>query len=156
MKVTLSSRTVAIPAGVTVAVKARTVTVTGKNTEGKSSTLVRAFKGNSFSATVNKEGTELKVDMWFGNRLQIATLRTICTHIENMIKGASHASAPPRRQRARECMRPNGLQPAAPRPTPGARRPAPSARIRLPPCRPPQTPDPTRSRPPSPRPRAQA
>ena len=71
----------------TVAVTARTVTVTGKNGEGKTSTLGRAFKGNSFSATVDKSGRELKVDMWFGNRLQIATLRTICTHIENMIKG---------------------------------------------------------------------
>ena len=73
----------------TVAVKARTVTVTGKNGEGKTSTLVRAFKGNSFSASVSKDGRELKVDMWFGNRLQIATLRTICSHIENMIKGVT-------------------------------------------------------------------
>jgi hypothetical protein len=83
-------------AAVTVTVKARTVTVTGKNSEGKSSTLVRAFKGNSFSATVDKSGRELKVDMWFGNRLQIATLRTICTHIENMIKG--QCSCGPRRR----------------------------------------------------------
>ena len=68
--------------------KARTVTVTGKNTEGVTSTLVRQFKGNSF-ATCMTEAGNLKVDMWFGNRQQLATLRTITTHIENMIKGVT-------------------------------------------------------------------
>lgn len=68
---------------VTVKVSARTVTVTGPR-----GTLERAFKGNSFAATsVNK--STLRVDMWFGNRKQLATLRTITTHIENMIQGVT-------------------------------------------------------------------
>ena len=71
----------------TVTVKARTVTVTGKGADGKTNTLTRAFKGNSFAATI--KGNVLTIDMWFGDRLQIATLRTICSHIENMIKGVT-------------------------------------------------------------------
>ncbi len=64
-------------------VAARTVTVTGPR-----GTLQRQFKGNSFAANLLGKRT-LKVDMWFGDRKQLATLRTITTHIENMIKGVT-------------------------------------------------------------------
>jgi large subunit ribosomal protein L9e len=64
-------------------VAARTVTVTGPR-----GTLVREFKGNSFAANLLGSRT-LRVDMWFGTRLQLATLRTITTHIENMIQGVT-------------------------------------------------------------------
>ena len=33
--------------------------------------------------------TEIKVDMWFGTRETIAAIRTICSHIENMITGVT-------------------------------------------------------------------
>jgi large subunit ribosomal protein L9e len=72
---------------VTVTVKARTVTV-----KGPLGTLERAFKGNSFAAVVQtgEDGKPvLKVDMWFGNKKQLATLRTITTHIQNMIAGVT-------------------------------------------------------------------
>ena len=68
-----------------VSVKARTVTVTGP--DGKT-TLTRAFKGNSFSVT-QTDPRKLRVEIWFGKRAEIACLRTICTHIENMIKGVT-------------------------------------------------------------------
>jgi large subunit ribosomal protein L9e len=87
MKTVLASREVVIPDGVTVTVKARTVTV-----KGPLGTLERAFKGNSFAAVVQtgEDGKPvLKVDMWFGNKKQLATLRTITTHIQNMIAGVT-------------------------------------------------------------------
>lgn len=31
----------------------------------------------------------LKVDLWFGNRENIAAIRTLCSHIENMITGVT-------------------------------------------------------------------
>lgn len=31
----------------------------------------------------------LKVDLWFGNRENIAAIRTVCSHIENMIIGVT-------------------------------------------------------------------
>ena len=64
-------------------VKARTVTVA---CAGK--TLTRSFKSNNFAATMIGKKT-LRVQIWFGKRDEISCLRTICTHIENMIKGVT-------------------------------------------------------------------
>lgn len=33
--------------------------------------------------------TQLKVTVWFGNHKHLACIRTICTHIQNMIKGVT-------------------------------------------------------------------
>ena len=38
---------------------------------------------------MNEEHTELKVDVWFGNRESIASIRTVTSHIENMITGVT-------------------------------------------------------------------
>jgi large subunit ribosomal protein L9e len=72
---------------VTVAIKSRVVTVTGP--KGK---LERAFKhiALDMQLVTNESGEkELKVDMWFGNRENVAAIRTICSHIENMIIGVT-------------------------------------------------------------------
>ena len=37
----------------------------------------------------DKEGKKLRVDMWFGKKKELATLRTITSHIENMITGVT-------------------------------------------------------------------
>jgi large subunit ribosomal protein L9e len=66
-----------------VAVAARTVTV-----KGPKGTLQRAFKSNNFAANMLGKRT-MRVDMWFGDRKQLACLRTICSHIENMITGVT-------------------------------------------------------------------
>lgn len=68
---------------VTVTVGGRTVTVKGPRGE-----LKREFKSVNFAAQLRGKHT-LKVDIWFGNRLEKACLRTICTHIENMITGVT-------------------------------------------------------------------
>jgi large subunit ribosomal protein L9e len=56
--------------------------------KGPRGTLQRAFKSNNFAANVLGKRT-MRVDMWFGNRKQLACLRTICSHIENMIVGVT-------------------------------------------------------------------
>jgi len=87
MRTIYSTKTVPIPAGVTVSIKSRVVTVTGP--KGK---LERAFKHIALDmqlVTSESGEKELKVDMWFGNRENVAAIRTICSHIENMIVGVT-------------------------------------------------------------------
>ena len=59
----------------------RVITVTGKR-----GTLVREFKHINLDITKTEEGN-VKVDLWFGKRKQLACIRTICSHIENMCTG---------------------------------------------------------------------
>lgn len=66
----------------TVVVAARVVTVTGKR-----GTIVREFKHLDLDVQHMKEAKKIRVDLWFGNRKQLACIRTICSHIENMITG---------------------------------------------------------------------
>ena len=69
---------------VTVDVKCRDVTVTGPM-----GTLNRSFKHMSLDMEKNADNTEIKVDIWFGNREAIAAIRTVCSHVENMITGVT-------------------------------------------------------------------
>jgi len=77
---------VEIPAGVTITFKSREVTV-----KGPKGTLVRSFKHMALDMqTIVEDGkNKLRVDLWFGNRETIAAIRTICSHIENMITGVT-------------------------------------------------------------------
>ena len=59
----------------------RVITVTGKR-----GMLVREFKHINLDITKTEEGN-VKVDLWFGKRKQLACIRTICSHIENMCNG---------------------------------------------------------------------
>ena len=59
----------------------RVITVSGKR-----GTLVREFKHINLDITKTEEGN-VKVDLWFGKRKQLACIRTICSHIENMRTG---------------------------------------------------------------------
>lgn len=81
-----------------VSIKARVVTVKGKLGE-----LCRDFKHMPMECRVVKgeeigeeledetalEKTFVKVDLWFANRKQLACVRTVCSHIENMIIGVT-------------------------------------------------------------------
>ncbi len=76
---------------VTVEVKARVVTVTGKL-----GTLTRDFKHipmELFTTTKTEEDetekTFLQVNVWFSTRKQLACVRTVCSHVENMIVGVT-------------------------------------------------------------------
>lgn len=68
---------------VEVTVRARNVTVSGPR--GK---LVRNFKHLNIS--MEKVGKNIRVRKWFGIRKELASVRTVCSHIENMIKGTQY------------------------------------------------------------------
>ena len=83
MKTILASNTVTIPEGVTVSMKGRSITV-----KGRRGTLHRSFNHLNLELT-RVNNTTIRVDVWFALRKQLACLRTICSHIENLIKGKS-------------------------------------------------------------------
>ncbi|XP_075591744.1 LOW QUALITY PROTEIN: ribosomal protein L9 [Dermatophagoides farinae] len=67
---------------INVSVKNRIVRV-----KGPRGILIRQFKQQLDIAMVGKK--KLRVQKWFGNRKELATVRTICSHIENMIVGVT-------------------------------------------------------------------
>lgn len=54
--------------------------------KGPRGVLVRKFRDQ---LEMSIKGKQLTVQKWFGNRKELATVRTICSHIENMIKGVT-------------------------------------------------------------------
>merc|ERR1712242_623400 len=67
--------------GVEASVKSRTVTV-----KGARGTLTKAFKHLAVDIyMVDKE--TIKVEKWFGKKKQLASVRTVCSHIGNLFKG---------------------------------------------------------------------
>jgi large subunit ribosomal protein L9e len=69
---------------VTVSVKSRVVTV-----EGKYGKLVQAFKHIPVDLKLTNNNKLIKVEMWFSTSTQRACIRTLCSHIKNMIIGVS-------------------------------------------------------------------
>ena len=60
------------------------VTVTGPR--GK---LERNFKHRQLAMAMVDGGKKMRVDLWFGKRKNVASVRTITSHIENMIVGVT-------------------------------------------------------------------
>ncbi|XP_042168333.1 60S ribosomal protein L9 [Oncorhynchus tshawytscha] len=91
MKTILSNQTVDIPDGVEVRLKGRTVIV-----KGPRGVLRREFNHiNLELSLLGKTHKKLRVDKWWGNRKELATVRTICSHVQNMIKGVTMVSVGP-------------------------------------------------------------
>jgi len=84
MKLLRSSHEVKIPEKVTVFIKSRHVTV-----KGPRGTLSRKFKYQDVDISLQNKGKTIKVEMWFGQRKQLAAIRTIASHIQNMITGVT-------------------------------------------------------------------
>lgn len=83
MKTIVSHQEVTIPDGVKVATKNSVVTVTGPR-----GTLKRSFAHAKLQIEmVGKR--KIRVQKWFGSKSELAVVRTICTHIQNMIKGVT-------------------------------------------------------------------
>merc|ERR1719336_2989818 len=83
MKTINSFQVVKVPDNVTVSVKARIVTV-----KGPRGVLKRDFRHMPIDMMMQTK-KELKVEKWFGSRKELAAVRTICSHVENMIKGVT-------------------------------------------------------------------
>ena len=72
---------VKVPEGVEATVKARSVTV-----KGARGSLTKAFK--HLAVDIYKvDADTIKVEKWFGKKKELAAVRTVCSHIENMFKG---------------------------------------------------------------------
>jgi len=56
---------------------------------GPRGTLKRSFAHLAIELTVNPNGREIKADLWFGTRQKLACIRTVLTHIRNMITGVT-------------------------------------------------------------------
>ena len=66
-----------------VKVKARVVTV-----KGPRGTLKRDF-GHMAVDIIKMSPKALKVEKWYGIKKELAAVRTVCSHIENMMKGVT-------------------------------------------------------------------
>nr|UYR00241.1 ribosomal protein L9 [Plectrocnemia conspersa] len=83
MKQIVSNQTVKIAKGLTVSVNSRLVTV-----KGPRGVLKRSFKHLALDIRMMSPRL-LKVEKWFGTKGELAAVRTVCSHIENMIKGVT-------------------------------------------------------------------
>ena len=83
MKTILATQIVRALEGVTFKCKGRKVTVVGPNGE-----LTREFKHIKCSVD-QLSATSIKIDVWGGLRKENAFLRTVCTHIKNMMVGVT-------------------------------------------------------------------
>mmetsp|Transcript_2353 Transcript_2353/g.15731 ORF Transcript_2353/g.15731 Transcript_2353/m.15731 type:complete len:194 (+) Transcript_2353:116-697(+) len=87
MKQVLSSRTLQIPEGVDVTVVSRKVTV-----KGPRGTLTKEFRHLRLDVYLveDEEGNRMmKVDAWSADRKTLAAIRTICSHVDNLITGVT-------------------------------------------------------------------
>ncbi|KAL6031250.1 hypothetical protein STEG23_012887 [Scotinomys teguina] len=84
MKTILSNQMVDIPENVDITLKGHTVIV-----KGPRGILRRDFSHINVELSLLGKMKRLQVDKWWGNRKELATVRTICSHVQNMIKGVT-------------------------------------------------------------------
>lgn len=84
MRTIKNETSIPLPKGVDVQIKARQVTVKGPHGE-----LKRSFKHLPVSINKTQAGRKITVSLYFGLAKQIASLRTVCSHIDNMITGVT-------------------------------------------------------------------
>ncbi|KXZ49787.1 hypothetical protein GPECTOR_19g238 [Gonium pectorale] len=86
MKQLLASRTLPVPAGISIEVKGRAVRV-----KGPRGTLTRDFKHLAVDMFLTEtDGHKvLQVDCHFGKKKRLASIRTVCSHVKNMFTGVT-------------------------------------------------------------------
>merc|ERR1712076_138668 len=83
MKVINTNQSVTIPEDVDASVKSRVVTV-----KGPRGTLIKSFKHLAVDISMPDKKT-VRVEKWFGKKKQLAAVRTVCSHITNLICGVT-------------------------------------------------------------------
>jgi large subunit ribosomal protein L9e len=84
MKTILRGQTVTVPEGVTLTVKTRIITV-----KGSRGTLVKDLRHLPLDMTLSEDGRSLRIERWFTSGKQPASIRSACSHIDNMIIGVT-------------------------------------------------------------------
>ena len=84
MKQIVVNQSVKVPEGVSVSAKSRRVIVRGPR-----GVLRRSFRHLAIDITIGEDKKTVKVEKWFGSKKEIAAVRTVCSHIENLIKGVT-------------------------------------------------------------------
>ncbi|KAJ5079840.1 60S ribosomal protein L9-RELATED [Anaeramoeba ignava] len=84
MKILKTTTFVKVPRSVKVKINARKITIQGP--KGK---LFRDFTHLKLQFDWNESQRKLNVTSWFGRKKDAAAVRTICSHIENMITGVT-------------------------------------------------------------------
>merc|ERR1719199_706640 len=82
MKTLMSEESVTVPKGIKITVKAKRVEVSGKH-----GTLKRDFRHLPIELYLTNGGKEVKARMYFAKSKQIAALRSVCSHIQNLFDG---------------------------------------------------------------------
>merc|ERR1712048_959427 len=83
MKVINTNQSVTVPDDVDVSVKSRVVTV-----KGERGTLVKSFKHLAVDISMPDKKT-VRVEKWFGKKKELAAVRTVCSHITNLMNGVT-------------------------------------------------------------------
>merc|ERR1711878_172643 len=83
MKVINTNQSVTIPEDVDASVKSRVVTV-----KGPRGTLIKSFKHLAVDISMPNKKT-VRVERWFGKRKELAAVRTVCSHITNLMNGVT-------------------------------------------------------------------
>nr|ALS05243.1 60S ribosomal protein L9 [Tortanus dextrilobatus] len=81
MKEINSFEIVKVPEGLEASLKFRVITV-----KGPRGSLSKRFKHFALDIYMPDKNT-LKVEKWFGKKKQLAVVRTVCSHIQNLFKG---------------------------------------------------------------------
>lgn len=88
VKALLNAIDVKVPASVKVQVKRRHVMV-----QGKLGTLKRDFKHATLTLKLlanKKGGRVIRVEVWNGDRQEIATVKSVATEIKNLVRGVQY------------------------------------------------------------------
>jgi large subunit ribosomal protein L9e len=84
MKTIKAFKTIDVPEGVTVTISKRQVRV-----KGPRGVLKRDFSHLQIDLITTKQGREIRAELWFGDRKSLACIRTVITHIKNMMTGVT-------------------------------------------------------------------
>ena len=82
MKFLMQEESIKVPKGIKIAIKAKIVEVTGKH-----GSLKRDFKHLPIELWLGNSGKEVKARMYFAKTKQLSSLRSVCSHIQNLFDG---------------------------------------------------------------------